>query len=167
MMQNVKIESIRHGWFAMRFGGYEIDCTNVFEHDTPMELLQAVYDLVKKNDETKIVRWDGEPGSEIMCLERIEDEILITVYETSKSVYDLNCSAEQMMRYCGEEKWSVKMDFSEFVDELVTEFWLYENGNGRILYEKNWMQFSLSTFERLMSSVMEISKRKGGLNRRG
>mgnify|MGYP003291609740 CR=1 FL=1 len=73
MMQNVKIESIRHGWFAMRFGGYEIDCTNVFEHDTPMKLLQAVYDLVQKND------------------------VLITVYETSKSAYDLNCSAEHAL----------------------------------------------------------------------
>lgn len=152
MMQNVKIESIRHGWFAMRFGGYEIDCTNVFEHDTPMKLLQAVYDLVQKNDETKIVRWDGEPGAQIMCLERIEDEILITVYETSKSAYDLNCSAEQMMRYCGEVKWSMKMDFSEFIDELVTEFWLYENGNGLNLYERNWMRFPNKSFEKLFCS---------------
>lgn len=72
-MQTLKIESIKNGWFEMRYGNFFIDCSNYLGNDTPKSLLAAVNNLLGKKSEVEWICWDDEPGAYIMSIEMAEE----------------------------------------------------------------------------------------------
>lgn len=54
--------------------------------------------------------------------------------------------------------YTIDIDAQNVVDGLVTEISLYENGNGRTLYEKHWMEFPIAEYEELKLYAFELQK---------
>ena len=52
------------------------------------------------------------------------------------------------------------IDWITFLDNLVTEFSLYENGNGLCLYQENWMNFPSEEFHILKDLARSMVKNK-------
>lgn len=164
-MKTLKIESIKNGWFEMRYGNFFIDCSSYLWNDTPKNLLSAVNNLLGKKSEVEWICWDDEPGAIIMSIEVAEDNMVVTVYQASKSAYDLTRSSKGLSDSCGEKGWSLIMETRKFVDELATEFSLYKDGTGNRMYNKHWMEFPQKEFADLMAYAVELSKEKGKRDR--
>ena len=117
--------------------------------------------LLGKKSEVEWICWDDEPGALIMSIEMVEDNIVVTVYHASKSAYDLVRSSKVLSDSCGEKGWSLIMQTRKFVDELTTEFSLYRDGTGNLIYKQHWMEFPHKEFMDLLAYAVELSKEKG------
>lgn len=160
-MQQIKIESIKYGWFVMRFSNHYVCCSNYLGNDTPRELLNASYCLLVKKTESEWICWDDEPGAYIMNLERVEDKVLLTLYSASKNAYQLRHSSHSIKESCGEQMWFVSLEAARFTDELITEFSLYKDGIGASIYKNNWMLFPEQEFKDLEVYANELSRTLG------
>ena len=163
-MQLLKIDSIRYGWFEVSLMGHYMICSNYLDYDTPKKLLRAVLNLLKKKSEEEWICWQDEPGAEIMKLTISEDELEIDVYDSEKTSYELGSADTLLKKNRGEHIWSKSIGIPIIVDNLVTEFSLYENGNGLSMYEKNWMEFPQKEYDELKAYAYKLSKQRSKNN---
>ena len=85
-----------------------------------------------------------------------QELVIFAEYDSLKTSYELNL--DEKKENCGKYIYTVDVDVQNVVDGLVTEFSLYENGNGRTLYEKHWMEFPKDEYEELKLYAFELQK---------
>lgn len=160
-MKCIKINSIEYGWFEARMGSLLIEASDFLGYDMPKKLLEKVLRLVKGKSVEEWLYLMNEPGAGMLKISFHGQQILFEYFELSKCSYDLDTSEEDEKDNCGECIGSVVMKVQQAVDELVAEFSLYENGNGRKLYEMHWMSFPVKEYEELKAVAFGLDKKAG------
>ena len=153
-----KILSIRYGWFEVRIGQSELDWSDYLGYDAPKILLQAVINLTKNNSQEEWVCCMCEPCADILHIVKEKNEIKLELFDTIEESYEIDLN--NMKPYCKKCYATYQMEWITFLDNLVTEFSLYENGNGLCLYQENWMNFPSEEFHILKDLARSMVKNK-------
>ena len=162
-MRCFKIESIEYGWFECRIGKYRIDASDYLGYDISKEFLMKLLKILKGSSKEWIYEMN-EPGASMLELSLTGEAIAISVYRMNKTASDLSKKIEDEIQCCEECKFSISIDKTELVDAVVTEYSLYETGNGRRYYETNWGDFPQNEYNELKSIAFEINKDLNELN---
>lgn len=159
-MKCFKIESIEYGWFEYRIGNHYLEASDYLGYDIAKEFLIKLIKVLKKSSEEWMYIMN-EPRATLLEFIPVEDTISICAYSMNKPSYDLSSNIEEEIKNIGECEFSIGIAKSEFVDAVVTEYSLYENGNGRNCYELNWGDYPQNEYNELKKIAFEINKNMG------
>lgn len=156
-----KINCIEYGWFTMHIGRVFSEASDFLGYDMPQKFLDKVFRVVKENTEEWLYLMD-EPGAAILRIYLENKKVHFAQYELSVESGDLNLENEAAEQdKCGKCQFDMKVDIKDAVDGIVTEFSLYENGNGRLLYEEHWGKFPEKEFDKLKEYAFQLQKNVG------
>lgn len=156
-----KINSIEYGWFTMSIGQVLSEASDFLGYDMPQKFLEKVLRVVKDNTEEWLYLMN-EPGAAILHIYLENKKVHFAQYDLSVASDDLNSEDEAEEHDKCEKCWfDVKVDIEDAVDGIVTEFSLYENGNGRLLYEKHWGEFPDKEFGKLREYAFQLQENVG------
>ena len=166
MLGCFKIEAIEYGWFGLRIGsdGYA-ESSDYLGYDFPKKLLHAVWNVLQNDVKEEYIYIMGEPGAELMCISCYDEKVAVELYALGKNCDDLRKKEEDEKNNCGECLFRLDARAEDIVDGLVSEFYLYENGNGRDLYEAHWGVFPDAEYAKLKKLAVEMSKKISSNNR--
>ncbi len=156
-MKCFKIESIEYGWFEYRIGQYYVEASDYLGYDVSKEFLFKLLRVFKGSLKEWIYVMN-EPGARIMELSSEGDKIFISSYSMNKPSFDLSVEIEEEIKNIGECEFSIDIPKMEIVDSIVTEYALYETGNGRDYYEANWGDFPQVEYNELKKIAFELNK---------
>ena len=156
-MKCFKIEAIEYGWFECRIGNHYLEASDYLGYDVSREFLVKILGVLAGAPEEWIYVMD-EPGANIIKLSLEHNKILINIYSTNKTSYDLSKNIEDGIKYIGECEFLIDIAKEEFIDAVITEYSLYELGNGRDYYEKNWMNFPQNEYDELKRIAFELNR---------
>lgn len=153
-----KINNISYGWFTMNMGQHLCIASDFLGYDMPKNFLSKIYHVINNNTEEWIYLMD-EPGANILHMYLENKQVHFAEYGLSVESLDLNLENEEAEWDKREKCWfHTNIDIQDTVDGIVTEFSLYENGNGRILYEEHWGKFPEKEFEKLKQCAFQLQK---------
>lgn len=156
-----KINCIEYGWFTMDIGRVFSEASDFLGYDMPQKFLDKVFRVVKENTEEWLYLMD-EPGARILHIYLENNKVHFAQYELSVESGNLNSENEAAEKdKCGKCEFDMDVDIKDAVDRIVTEFSLYENGNGRLLYEEHWGKFPEKEFEKLKEYAFQLQKNVG------
>lgn len=156
-MKCFKIEEISYGWFEFRIGKHYLEASDFLGYDLPAELLSALIKVLKEPSK-EWVYVTNEPGADIMEILQSDNAIVINVYSMNKQSTELSRNIADEMENIGDCEFSISINIPELVDAVVTEFSLYENGNGRKWYDTNWGGYPQKEYDELKRIAFEINK---------
>lgn len=156
-MNCFKIETIEYGWFECRIGKYYIEASDFLGYDISKEFLSKLNRVLNESSREWIYIMN-EPGVAIIELQQGEKAITINIYSMNKESDELSPDIESELKNIGERDFSIAIKKSELVDAVVLEYSLYENGNGRKCYEKNWGDYPQNEYNELKRIAFEINK---------
>ena len=150
MVNWFKINCIEYGWFGMGLGRYFCEASGFLGYDMPRRFLSKLLRAIRENTEEWLYMMD-EPGARMLHIYLKDGQVHFAEYRLSVESYELrNAEDEAAQRdQCGECYFDMDVDIQSAVDGIVTEFSLYENGNGRKLYEEHWGAFPQKEFDQL------------------
>ena len=155
-----KIASIEYGWFTMWIGPNGVaDVSNYLGYDLPRELLRKVWNVLQEDEKEEWLYLMDEPHGYIMQILHENGKIHLAEYELMKTCHHLNHREENEKENIGDCTFRSDWEAEKFVDALVSEFYIYENGNGRNLYETHWMPFPDEEYEKLKNLAFEMDKK--------
>lgn len=160
-MNAFKIYAIQHGWFEICIGSYFAECSKYAGSDSPKELLKAALRLTENAAQDEWLRWPNEPDAVIMHISKKGSSLEIKLFAATKAAYTLPASGVALKGYCGECLGMAKEETTAFLDDMLTEFSLYENGNGLSLYKKHWEAFPEEEYHQLKKAVRSLAKQAG------
>lgn len=117
--------------------------------DAPSLLLEALNDLLEGKTEESWLCWQDEPDAYIINLEKQNEQLKVTVYNTDKESYDLDHNGANLEKYITTTAFKTKGEIRAVAKSLLEEFELYENGNGRSRYEYHWGNFPEEQYQHL------------------
>lgn len=164
-MNFMQINELEYGWFGVEFGRKYISCSNYLDYDTPRALLRTVVYLLRQNKEEEWLYWPDEPGAYIMQVEKTKEELTFTFYSSTVPSYKLAHTDRPLEHFCGEMYFSLTDKIEKILDDLVNEFALYENGNGRRMYETHWMHFPEAEYKQLKKIAFAYNQKLGENNK--
>lgn len=159
-----KIDRLMYGWINFRIAEYCLEASDFLNYDLPKKLIEKIIRLIKDISDEEWLYVQNEPGAEIMCLDKTDNGICFSNYSCKKESYELDPKDEKGEQFSRDQKlFSIEIDFSDIIDSLVSEFSLYENGNGRKLYEYHWGEFPCKEFIEIKNIAfdMDLKKQKG------
>lgn len=156
-MRSFKIESIEYGWFEFRIGKNYVEASDYLGYDISKELLVKLSKVLKGSSKEWVYIMN-EPGASIMDLSMVHNKIAINIYSMNKPSYDLSNEIEEELSNIKKCEYSFEIDKIELVDAVVTEYSLYETGNGRCYYETNWADFPQCEYDELKRIAFEFNK---------
>lgn len=153
-----KIRSISYGWFTMCIGSNLCEASDFLEYDMPQKFLRKVIRVINNNTEEWLYLMD-EPGASMLHIYLSDERLHFAEYSLSIESSDLN-SEDEMAEWDKCEKccFHIDIDIQNAVDGIVTEFSLYENGNGRKMYEKHWGEFPDKEFDELKKYAFHLQE---------
>ena len=147
-----KIYSVSHGWFEVDFDReFLLINTNVTGCDAPLLLLESLCELLENKTTETWLLWQNEPEANVLNLELQGDMLAIRVYDTNDERFSLDYSGITLREHVVNCLYKAKADFIETVKNILNEFSLYENGNGRRRYEAHWGAFPQTQYHCLKS----------------
>ncbi len=159
-MKCFKIESLEYGWFECRIGKYHIEASDYLGYDMPKELLSKLIKLLKGSSKERIYVMN-EPGAGMIELSLVEDTVTISEYSINKPSFDLNTEIDEEIKNIEDCRFTVTLAKLDLIDAIVTDYSLYETGNGRSYYEFNWGEFPQNEYDELKRIAFEAN---GNLN---
>ena len=156
-MKFFKIESIEYGWFECRIGKHYVEASDYLGYDMSKEFLSKLIKVLKKSSKEWIYVMN-EPGAILIEFIPVDDIISINAYSMNKPSCDLSLNIEEEIKNIGECNFSIAIVKSELIDCVVTEYSLYENGNGRSYYETNWGDYPQNEYNELKRIAFETNK---------
>ncbi len=146
----IKVISIDAGWFELDINRHWMLKNSDFLHcDAPKLLLQALLDVSKEHADVRWLCWQGEPGAEILRIEKDGAAVTLEVFRSEADAFHCAFEGASLQKCIGESLYRTQDRFDEMIRSVVNEFNLYENGNGRALYESEWGPFPQAEYERL------------------
>lgn len=155
-----KMEALEYGWVTMRICKDWINGSDYLGYDLPKELLRKVWNVLQEDGKEEWLYLMDEPGAEIMQISHNDGKVHLAVYDLSKECFDLSSKEEDEKDNCGKCRFHYDFAPAEMVDGLVSEFYLYENGNGRALYETHWAKFPVDEYEKLKNLAFELDRKQ-------
>lgn len=162
-MNVFEIHRIRYGWFEVCFTPHDekkgwLMNSDYLQCDAPKLFLDALADILEEKSREEWLCWQDEPGAYILRIALESGKVSVEIFNAEKEAFDLP--------YCGEvladEKKTLEygnlFEIRQLLDEVITEFSLYENGNGLALYNKHWGEFPEKEFGRLKKIAAEFNK---------
>lgn len=159
-MKCFKIESIEYGWFEFRIGKHYVESSDFLGYDMPAEFLSKLIKILNKSSKEWVYLMN-EPGAAIMEFLRSDNTIIINAYSMNKPSDDLSRNIVEELQNVGNCEFSIRINIPEFVDAVVAEYSLYENGNGRKCYDINWGEYPQKEYNELKIIAFEINKNQG------
>lgn len=156
-MKCFKIESIEYGWFEYRIGKYYVEASNYLGYDMSKEFLSKLNKVLQESSKEWIYVMN-EPGADMIELLSVDDAISISFYSINKPSFDLSPNIEAEIENRTDCEFSIVIAKSELIDSVVTEYSLYETGNGRDYYEINWGNFPQNEYNELKRIAFEIKE---------
>lgn len=162
-MKCFKIEEISYGWFEFRIGKHRSDVSDFLSYDMPREFLSKLVRVLEKSSKERIYLM-YEPCAELMEIFPQGDKIAVKIYSMDKHSTELSPVIEEESDSTGECRFSAVLAKASITDDVVAEFSLYEKGNGRKCYEKNWGEFPQEEYNKLKRIAFEINKNQSEFN---
>ena len=160
MHYGFKILGIDYGWFYMWIGpNHMIEGSDYLGYDLPKLFLSKVWNVLQKDGNEEWLYLMDEPHGYIMRIAYDAGRVHLSEYPLTKECHHLSHKEEDEKDNCGECIFRKDWEMEDFVDSLVSEFYLYENGNARELYELHWMPFPDEEYEKLKKLAFEIDKK--------
>ncbi|MBR1737287.1 MAG: hypothetical protein IJ736_09770 [Firmicutes bacterium] len=158
-----KIRKLMYGWMIIGIGeDHLIEASDFLGYDLPKKFLEKMIRLIRHESSEGLLHWQNEPGACIMCIENTDETICFSLYESKKDSDELDPYDERKeWQSCGNKIFSYDVKINDALDGIVAEFSLYENGNGRKMYEKHWGDFPQEEYDELKKIASEINKNCG------
>lgn len=164
MINWFKINSISYGWFKFCIGSCLCEASDFLGYDMPQKFLSKVIRVIEENTEEWLYLMN-EPGALMLHIYRKDEKVHFVGYGLHAASDELNREDESAEREKYEQcLFAFDAVIQNVVDGIVTEFSLYENGNGRMLYEKHWGGFPVKEFEELKEFAFQLQKNAGKYN---
>lgn len=160
MINWFKINSIEYGWFEMCISTHYIVASDFMGYDMPQKFLSKVFRVLTQNTEEWLYLMN-EPGAGILHIYLKDKKMHFACYGLSVESTELDEDEKTAQDKCQECWFDIAVDIQNAVDGIVTEFSLYQNGNGRRLYEEHWFKFPEKEFEKLKAYAFELQKTAG------
>lgn len=155
-----KIDRIMHGWINFRLGDNLLEASYFLNYDLPKKLIEKIINLIKNKSDEEWLYLQNEPGAEIMCIDKTDNAVCFTCYDCKKESYELDQRNESREQFCCTDKlFSINIDTYDIIDSIVSEFSLYEDGNGRMLYEYHWGGFPIKEYNEIKSIALDIDSK--------
>lgn len=162
-MKCFKIEEISYGWFEFSIGKHWAAVSDFLSYDMPREFLSKLIKVLEKSSKERIYLM-YEPRAELMEIFPQGDKIAVKIYSMDKHSYELSPVIEEESGSIGDCKFLAEFEKASLTDDVVAEFSLYEKGNGRKCYEKNWGEFPQKEYDELKRIAFEINKNQSEFN---
>lgn len=168
-MNTFEIHSIRYGWFQVCFTPHDekqgwLTNSDYLQCDAPALFLDALANILEKCSNEEWLCWQDEPGAYILRLALEDGNIAVEIFTGKDSLYLPYRGAE----LANEEKeiyYVNCFEIDKLLDDVLTEFSLYEKGNGLRLYNKHWGDFPQKEYHRLRQCAREIDKTLGNYDK--
>jgi len=145
-----KIFRISHGWFEVYIGGeFSLINSNYLGCDAPMLLLEALCDMLEEKTAESWLCWQDEPRACILNIEKQDERFFMRIYNADKESKSLDYNGMSLSEHITECVYKSEEIFTTAVKNIVEEFSLYENGNGRGIYNAHWGEFPEQQYTRL------------------
>lgn len=152
-----KIESVHYGWFGMSAGQIYFKASNYTDYDMPRRLLEKIVRLISGESEREYLYLLAEPHAALLVLSVTHSRICMEAYDLIRDSNDLPRQERDALGLLGECWANLAVLIPDAADDLVTEFSLYENGNGRALYETHWMPFPQDAYDALKALAFRFA----------
>lgn len=166
-MNVFEIHKIAYGWFEVCFTPHDEKqgwlCNSDFLGcDAPINFLDALADIFEGKTKEEWQCWHDEPGAYILHMELTEGELLVEIFGSKRdSEYLREHRVEKLISEVDELIYRNTFEPRYLLDDVVTEFSLYENGNGLRRYNKHWGNFPQKEYHRLRQCAREVNKTLG------
>ena len=166
-MRLFKINEITYGWFEAELGKCNIEVSDYLGYDMPCKLLVKLINIIQMKSKEEVVYLMNEPGAELLKISGNDTEIIFELLDIDKHSDDLKYDADEREELvnCTKCLGSYSESFASVVDNFVSEFALYENGNGRKMYETHWGIFPQKEFDELKSIAFSINSKQEKKNK--
>lgn len=165
-MNTFEIHRIRYGWFQVCFTPHDekkgwLTNSDYLQCDAPALFLDALANILEKNSREEWLCWQDEPGAYILRLALENGKVAVEIFIAEKDSLDLPYSGTEL---ASEEKvfeYGNSFEIKQLLNDVLTEFSLYENGNGLRLYNMHWGDFPQKEYHRLRQCARELNKTLG------
>ena len=161
-MNVFEIHRIRYGWFEVCFTPHDekkgwLCNSDYLQCDAPKYFLDALADILEEKTAEEWLCWQDEPGAYILRLALESGKIAAEIFNAPDS-FELPYRGNELAAAEKEFEYRNSFEIKELLDDVLTEFSLYENGNGLALYNKHWDVFPEKEFQRLKSFAVRFNK---------
>ena len=115
-------------------------CAGKYNYDVPNSLLKALADLLEKKETEIDIDWSYDVHEYSLTLRRVDDTLYLNRAIGDRPINDCD-------------------DILDAAKAVLWEFELYEDGNGRKRYEKQYRSFPQQEYDRL-KQLVKLSKNK-------
>lgn len=141
-----EITFLESGWFEVTWSSENqraaIMNSAYLGNDAPRILLQGIVNLYKDPHRQQYLCWHDEPGASIIQLHRQEDVVHLNISTTMKDAFELPVEGDILAKeeiYA--EDFTATIPFAMFVSKVIRAMGVYEYGDKKALYEKEWCTF--------------------------
>lgn len=149
-----KIFRISNGWFDIYMGGqFYLTNSGYLGCDAPMLLLEALCNILENKVEESWLCWQDEPGAYILNLEKQDNRLIVRIYDTDNDSTSLDHNGIALSKHITKCVFKVEENITIAAKNILEEFSLYENGNGRGIYDNHWGEFPEQQYIRLKNHL--------------
>ena len=168
-MNTFEIHGIRFGWFQICFTPHAekqgfLTNSDYLGCDAPALFLDALASILEKRTHEEWLCWQDEPGASVLRLTLEDEKVAVGIFTAEKDSLELPFSGAELAREEKALEYENSFEIKRLLNDVLVEFSLYENGNGRALYDKHWGEFPEKEFLRLKSFAAKFNK---GLDKYG
>lgn len=162
-MNVFEIHKIRYRWFEVCFTPHDekqgwLTNSHYLGCDAPALFLDALGNILEQKTQEEWLCWQEEPGAYILRLAIEDGSFWVEIFTAEKDAIDLPQRGEKLSREEKEFIYGNYFEIKELLDDVLTEFSLYENGNGLALYNRHWGEFPEKEYQRLRKFAAEFNK---------
>lgn len=155
-MKCFKIESIEYGWFEWKIYNEYIETSSWLGFDSSKDFLEKLVKLFNGSSK-EYVYITNEPGASIIEITQVQENFIINWFSLNKNSYELSPKIEDEIKNIEECYFSISINKKELLNSVVTEYSLYETGNGRCCYESNWNKFPKNEYNKLKEIAFKLN----------
>lgn len=163
-MNTFEIHGICYGWFHVCFTPHDekqgwLTNSDYLGCEAPTNFLVALADLFEGKTKEEWQCWQDEPGAYILHMELTEGKVLVEVFGSKSDSADLHeHRGEKLIPEVDELFYRNTFEPQYLLDDVLTEFSLYENGNGLKMYTNNWGEFPKREYYRLRECAKKVNE---------
>ena len=162
-MNVFEIHGIRYGWFEVCFTPHDekkgwLTNSDYLQCDAPKHFLDALGNILEGKSHEEWLCWQDEPGAYILRIALEDGNVAVEIFNAEKDSFDLPQRGAELAHENKTLEYGNLFEIRHLLDDVLVEFSLYENGNGRALYNKHWDAFPEKEFARLKKFAAQFNK---------
>lgn len=162
-MNVFEIHKIRWGWFVVCFTPHAenrgfLTNSDYLGCDAPAMFLEALANILEARSKDEWLCWQDEPGASVLHIGASDKGLSVEIFYSGKDSLELPFGGKELVSEADELIYQNVFETQYLLDDVLTEFGLYENGNGLRLYNKHWGGFPQKEYHRLRKCAQELDK---------